>query len=472
MNIPDSDDPFAAIRSKSDSPNSLVLGGGIGGLCAAYSLLQMGQRVILIEKSDALGGLLKSVDFAGMKLDMGQKQFYDRIPEVHDFFLQLLGETGYSQFPHRVGLEYNGRIYEREKHFRGWRRGMSWPMMAMGLTDLVMQRARYKLKSILTLEDQAWALKGRMFSRIFSQGFDEKLKTRLWSQISVRSPLTSPTQNSDSAQWGRQHRWWHPWGGTDALITHLRNQVIEMGGKILLNTFVQSIIQKQHSISSLLLSSGNHVCEVTPKFIFSTLPLDAMAHLLDIPFAPANHEVSFRRGVIMVFMLFDESSRFPHTSLWINSPQLRIGRVNNYSAYNCGMVPEGKSCLSFEFFIQSGDSLLKESDEAIIARVKQEFNSKLLFDEARLTNATVLRFPFSDPAASWDDYEIESTRRVVFEHLAAISNLYHLNRTGIDRSVHAALLAVEASQTNSKEKFLRESSPFQPRPWLNVNPQS
>ena len=48
-----------------------VLGGGVTGLAVAYELLKRGQDVEIIEKSDSLGGLAKTLNWKGRPIDMG-----------------------------------------------------------------------------------------------------------------------------------------------------------------------------------------------------------------------------------------------------------------------------------------------------------------------------------------------------------------------------------------------------------------
>ena len=65
----------------------LVAGGGPGGLYAAYTAARRGHQVILCEKSDALGGILKSEQAIPFK-----KEMYD------------LGQT-YALLAQRAGVE-------------------------------------------------------------------------------------------------------------------------------------------------------------------------------------------------------------------------------------------------------------------------------------------------------------------------------------------------------------------------------
>lgn len=64
----------------------VVVGGGITGLAAAYTLVQAGgdfpQRVTLIETEERLGGKIRSTEFAGATIDLGPEAFVACVPEV------------------------------------------------------------------------------------------------------------------------------------------------------------------------------------------------------------------------------------------------------------------------------------------------------------------------------------------------------------------------------------------------------
>ena len=48
--------------SKTQTSKVLIMGGGIGGLCAALSLAELNIPVVLVEKSPAVGGILNQLD--------------------------------------------------------------------------------------------------------------------------------------------------------------------------------------------------------------------------------------------------------------------------------------------------------------------------------------------------------------------------------------------------------------------------
>lgn len=106
----------------------LIIGAGPGGLCAAFKLVKSGIVPVIIEQQDVTGGQAKSICLDDVKVDVGNKQFYSRIPELIDFLENDLGceMTNYVQ---RIGIVYNNRIFEQSSKYRGIRRGMpffSW----------------------------------------------------------------------------------------------------------------------------------------------------------------------------------------------------------------------------------------------------------------------------------------------------------------------------------------------------------
>lgn len=63
------------------APHVAVVGGGIAGLSAAWTLVGHGARVTLLE-ADHLGGKLRTVDFAGRPVEEGPDAFLTRVPDA------------------------------------------------------------------------------------------------------------------------------------------------------------------------------------------------------------------------------------------------------------------------------------------------------------------------------------------------------------------------------------------------------
>ena len=74
------------------SPRVAVVGGGVSGLAAAHRLrtLLPAAAIVVLEQRDRLGGVLRTVDLAGVPYDVGAEAFLARRPEVP----ALLDELG------------------------------------------------------------------------------------------------------------------------------------------------------------------------------------------------------------------------------------------------------------------------------------------------------------------------------------------------------------------------------------------
>lgn len=93
------------------TPRVAIVGGGILGMTAAYRLARAGVQVSLYERSNDLGGLVGSFDFAGTPVD----RFYHVILPTDDRVVGLADELGlgdrFRYRPTRVGFYGDGRLF-------------------------------------------------------------------------------------------------------------------------------------------------------------------------------------------------------------------------------------------------------------------------------------------------------------------------------------------------------------------------
>ena len=75
---------------------TVVIGGGPAGLTAAYELLTKCKdvEVTLFEESDILGGIAKTVEYKGNRMDMGGHRFFSKMPEVNEWWEKMMPMQG------------------------------------------------------------------------------------------------------------------------------------------------------------------------------------------------------------------------------------------------------------------------------------------------------------------------------------------------------------------------------------------
>lgn len=75
---------------------ALIIGAGPAGLTAAYELLTRSDeiKVIVLEENNCYGGISKTVEYKGNRMDMGGHRFFSKNPEVNEWWNRMLPRQG------------------------------------------------------------------------------------------------------------------------------------------------------------------------------------------------------------------------------------------------------------------------------------------------------------------------------------------------------------------------------------------
>src|SRR5215467_3905046 len=74
-----------------DQKRAIIIGAGPAGLTAAYELLTRTAILpIIIEKSEYMGGLSRTVNYKGNRIDIGGHRFFSKSDRVMEWWLNIL----------------------------------------------------------------------------------------------------------------------------------------------------------------------------------------------------------------------------------------------------------------------------------------------------------------------------------------------------------------------------------------------
>jgi protoporphyrinogen oxidase len=86
---------------------AIIIGAGPAGLTAAYELLvRTGIKPIVLEKSDCMGGISRTVNYKGNRIDLGGHRFFSKSDRVMEWWLRMLPLQASENSP--AAIKYHG----------------------------------------------------------------------------------------------------------------------------------------------------------------------------------------------------------------------------------------------------------------------------------------------------------------------------------------------------------------------------
>ena len=73
-----------------------IIGAGPAGLTAAWCLLKKSRdyQVVILEESDAIGGISRTVRYKGNRMDIGGHRFFSKDERVNRFWEAVMPQQG------------------------------------------------------------------------------------------------------------------------------------------------------------------------------------------------------------------------------------------------------------------------------------------------------------------------------------------------------------------------------------------
>jgi protoporphyrinogen oxidase len=434
-----------------------VVGAGPAGLTAAYALSRAGIGVEVFEAASQVGGMARSMDLWGHRVDLGPHRFFSKDRRVNRLWLDLMG-TDYRMVERQTRILYRNRLY-------------NYPLKAanalgnMGPVDAALcvlsyARARFgaRVHEAETFEDWVVARFGRRLFEMFFKSYSEKLWGLPCGELSadfaaqrIKGFSLGQALLAMTGLGRRGHRtltdtFAYPKAGNGEVYERMARAVVAAGGKVHLNCPVTRVVTRAGRATALELQSGEFV---SCGHVVSTMPLTQMiARLDEVP--PSVREAASRlqfRNTILVYLLVRNTDLFPDQWLYVHSPGMLAGRVTNFRNF----VPElhgglPSSVLAVEFWCQDRDAIWHESEADLIRRAGDELAGAGLLTAAEIESGKVVRVPRCYPVYGRG---YGATLAPVVAYLRTIPNLWPVGRYGSfkynnqDHSILMGLLAAE-----------------------------
>lgn len=472
---------------------AFIIGAGPAGLTAAYELLKQSDEyeVTVFEESSYMGGISKTVNYKGNRMDMGGHRFFSKVPEVNEWWEKMLPMQGKPAWDDiqldrtmpwadngpdpekedRVMLKRNrvSRIYYDKKFF-DYPISLKWETFAnMGLWTDIVAVCSY-LCSVIhkreekSLEDFYINRFGKKLYSMFFEHYTENLWGRHPSEIdpswgaqrakglSVFAIIKDmfgkllPNKENRHVETSLIESFNYPKLGPGELWDVTASEIEKLGGHILKNCRVVSFEKDGDKITSLTYEHDGKQIKAEADLFISSMPLkDLVGGMNDVPAKEASIAAGLpyrdyrTLGVLVPKINLKNKTKMktigniiPDNWVYVHDRTVKLGRFQVYNNWSPYMVVdlEHTVWIGLEYFCTEGDELWEMNDEDFSKLGVSEMVKMGLIDRAEDVIDTHSESVKKAYPAYFDTYSDIDT---LIAWLNTIENLYCVGRNGQHR---------------------------------------
>ena len=504
-------------RKKGDDMKKiLIIGAGPAGLTAAYNLLRDKNdcTVTILEKTDMIGGISRTVQVDGNRMDMGGHRFFSKMDEVTAWWENLLPTQGAPSLDDkllgrtnelaqggpdpekedRVMLVRNrvSRIYYQHKFFDYPVTMNAATIKNLGFFSLMKAGFSYLYSVVVkkpetSLENFYINRFGRVLYSMFFEGYTEKLWGRppreisadwgaqrvkglsIWAVIKDMFGKLFGTQKEVETSLIESFR--YPKFGPGQLWEQAAADIIGMGGVIEKNCTVTHIATDGDKVTGVTYVQDGETHVLEGDYVLSTMPVkDLIAGMDNVP-----QQVSAvakglpYRDFVTVGLLVDKlaiqnktliptlGNIVPDCWIYVQDTSVKLGRIqifNNWSPYMVEQ-PENTVWMGLEYFCSEGDDFWTMPEADCIQMAIGELQKiGVIAKDAAILKTHLERVEKAYPAY-FDTYAQFDT---VKDYLNGYGNLFCMGRNGqhrynnMDHSMATAFETVRSIETGTADK--------------------
>jgi protoporphyrinogen oxidase len=439
----------------------VVIGAGPAGLTAAYQLAKSGVRVTVLEADDMVGGISRTAQYKGYRFDIGGHRFFTKITPVEELWHEILGAE-FIQVPRLSRIHYSGKYFDYPLKAGNALRGLGiWKAITMVISYLWSHIRPYPVEE--NLEQWVSNRFGKRLYRTFFKTYTEKVwgipctEIRAeWAAQRIQGlSLAKAILNAASLQKRSDsiktliNEFQYPRLGPGQMWEMATDRIRALGGRVLMKHDVTKIETQQGVVTAVCAKTPNGEERFAAQHVISTMPIRHLVRALD-PAVPEAIRTSGEglnyRDFLTVALIIDQEKLFPDNWMYIHTPGVKVGRIQNFNNWSQAMVPEaGKTCLGLEYFCFEGDGMWTMADSGLVALATKELGELGLADPTKVVDGTVVRMPKAYPVY---DAVYREHLNVVRSHIDHIPNLHTVGRNGMhkynnqDHSMLTAMMTV------------------------------
>ncbi|MCS3800141.1 NAD(P)/FAD-dependent oxidoreductase [Niastella sp. OAS944] len=318
------------------SKKAIIIGAGPAGLTAAYELLKRTDtKPIILEKSGDIGGISKTINYKGNRMDIGGHRFFSKSDRVMNWWLNIMPVQPTADTYSTITYQRNQRtIKQEETHSRVAPEDESKMMLIRKRLSRIYFLRKFftypiqlsidtlrKLGPIRTTSILVSYIKAQLFPRKPEKSLKDFLINRFGVKLYLlffkdyTEKVWGVPCNEISAEWGAQRikgvsiskaiqhaaqtmvkkkkttdisqkdtetslieQFLYPALGPGQLWEEVARQVQEMGGTIIMNEYVKGTVTTGNQVTGVITENKEtgKQTEYTGDYFFSTMPVQEL----------------------------------------------------------------------------------------------------------------------------------------------------------------------------------------------------
>ena len=366
--------------------DALVIGAGPAGLMAGYELSQLDVEATILEADTVVGGISRTTNYRGYRFDVGGHRFFSKVPLINKLWQEMLGEQ-FLLRPRLSRIHYDGHFFNYPLKVTNALLGLGF--MEAALIGMSYAKVRF-MSSFPESTFEQWVSNrfGRRLYEIFFKTYTEKVWGIPCSEISaewatqriknlslmevLRNTFGADGQSKDGKIITTLIEQFHyPRFGPGMMWEKFESSLRDRGVETIFNWRVDKIRHNKGHVEWISTRrSEEEMIKFSADQFISSMPLRTLIESLE-PAPPdevLHAAVGLRyRDFITVVLIVDREKVFPDNWIYIHTPEIKMGRIQNYKNWSPDMVPDSlKTSLGLEYFVSEHEEIWTWSDQKLI----------------------------------------------------------------------------------------------------------
>lgn len=457
--------PIEEDRGGESRTTVAIIGGGPAGLTSAYELQRNSTdyKPVVFEADKIVGGISRTESHNGYRFDIGGHRFFTKVSEVEEVWHEILTDDFITR-PRKSRIFYRGKYYDYPLKITN-------ALMNIGLIESIRVGLSYVKAQIFPSKPEEtfeqW-VSNRFGKRLF-QHFFETYTEKVWgipcSEIRadwaaqriknlslMKAVWNALTGANDTASLIEEFE--YPRLGPGMMWEKASELVQENGGEVRMEEWVSRVFLDGNRVTEIeVIKDVNG--ERTPyrmaaDHFINTMPVRELIHCMDPP--PPQHVIDAAdklkyRDFLIVTLVLDHPDPFDDNWIYIHSPEVKVGRIQNFRAWSPEMLPNPENAsIGMEFFCHEGDGLWETSDEDLIKQAAEELEFLGLASKDSVIDGCVIRQKKAYPVY---DAVYKDALDTIKDWILTLENFQTVGRNGMHRynnQDHSMLTAMLASK--------------------------